>query len=124
MWHWRLASVFPIRQCLPAGVQVIFPVVEIFCADIIRDGGSRCFCYHSDAGNWYEFHMRFIGDVDGKASYDSPMLYLKSVNEGNVVHEFTWDEALHFVSSLHFDNLRFAELVEIVSNRGAPPTAA
>ena len=65
--------------------------------------------------------MRFNWDVDG-TPYDPPVLFLHSVNDGNIVHQFTWDEALQFVSGLHFEDSRFAELVEVVSNRGTPPT--
>ncbi len=69
-----------------------FIVVEIFHADIYRDGGSRCFCFHSDDGNWYEFHVpvkRSHGKVTG---HSEPVLYLNSVNDQNVVHQFSWDK--------------------------------
>ncbi len=93
-------------------------VIEIFSADICRDGGSRCFCFHSDDGNWYEFHVP-IKRVDGEISgHREPSLYLNSINDRNVVHQFSWGEALEFVSELHFDNERFRELVDVVVNRG------
>lgn len=97
---------------------MLYPVVEIFTADIYRDGGSRCFCYHSDNGNWYEFHVRIRFDGESLTHYDPPVLYLNSVNDGNPVREFSWDEAVNFVSDLAFDHPRFAELVEVVSNHG------
>ena len=93
-------------------------VVEIFNADIYRDGGSRCFCFHSDDDNWYEFHLpveRCNGDIVG---YSEPVLYLNSVNDQNVIQQFSWDQAREFVSGLHFDNERFRELVDVVLKCG------
>lgn len=93
---------------------MLVPVVEIFHADIYRDGGSRCFCYYSDDGKWYEFHVRIKCSVDGKEQYHPPVLYLGSANDHEVIHEFTWEEAHDFISDLKFDNRRFSELNEVV----------
>ena len=95
---------------------MIVPVIEIFAADIYRYGGSRCFCFHSDDGNWYEFHVPIAWGY-----YKEPSLYLESVNNRTAVHKFTWDEAIEFVSKLEFDNERFTQLVEVVANRGKFP---
>ena len=93
-------------------------VVEILHADIYRDGGSRCFCFHSDDGKWYEFHVP-VKRTDGVVSgYSEPTLYLKSVNDRNVVHRFSWDEVRKFISELRFDNKRFHELVDVVMEHG------
>jgi len=93
-------------------------VKEIFSADMYRDGGSRSFCFHGNGGEWYEFFMeirRRNGQWDG---YCEPKLYLQSMNHGNAVREFTWDDAIEFVDSLEFDNERFNELVAVVQRRG------
>ena len=93
-------------------------VKEIFSADIYRDGGSRSFCFHGNDGEWYEFFMpirRRNGKWDG---YCEPKLYLRSMNDGNSVRDFTWDDAIEFVHSLKFDNDRFHELVSAVQQRG------
>ena len=100
---------------------MIAPVVEIFNADIYRDGGSRSFCYHSDDGNWYEFHVRVLHRRFVVTGYAEPVLYLKSVNDRNVVHELSWDEAIDFVDQLEYDNQRFRELLEVVGRRGQVP---
>lgn len=97
---------------------MLFPVVEIFNADIYRDGGSRCFCYYSNDGDWYEFHVPIKSFGDSGTHYNPPELYLNSVNDRNLVHEFTWDEAMDFISDLYFDHPRFSELVQVVTNRG------
>ena len=97
---------------------MIVPVVEIFNADIYRDGGSRCFCFHSDDGNWYEFHVPIKHSDGAVCGHSEPTLYLKSVNDRNVVHEFSWDGAIEFISKLEYDNGRFRELVDVVSRRG------
>ena len=93
-------------------------VVKIFDAQIYRDGGSRCFCFHSDDGNWYEFHVP-VTRTDGVVSgHSEPTLYLESVNNQNAVHHFSWSEVQEFLLDLHFDKDRFRELVDVVSKRG------
>ena len=90
-------------------------VREIFNADIYRDGGSLSFCFYSGNDDWYEFFLPTRPQNDG---YHAPKLFHHSVNDGSPLHEFSWDEALEFVTPLEFDNPRFRQLVTAVRNKG------
>jgi len=52
------------------------------------------------------------------------VLYNGASSSKNMVHQFSWDEAIDFVSALDFDSERFRELVAIVLNRGHKATSA
>lgn len=95
-----------------------FQVAEILGADIYRDGGSRCFWFSSDDGKHYEFFLKRNLAVSDESRYKPPVLYLGSVNDRQPVREFSWEEAIDFVSGLEFDYFRFEELVNVVMNKG------
>jgi hypothetical protein len=96
-------------------------VDKIFMVDICRDGGSYSLCFYSTDGEWYEFFVPIKWDGDVAVAYETPRLYFRSVNDGNLVRTFAWEEAQQFVAPLQFDNSRFRELVDVLQNRGRFP---
>ncbi len=96
------------------------PVVvgRIFNADICRDGGSYSMGFYSTDGEWYEFFVPIKWDGDATDGYDLPKLYFRSVNDRNVIHSFTWEEAQQFLAPHRFPGSRFDELVAICQNQG------
>ena len=113
-------------------------VARVFSVDIYRDGGSYGLCFYSPDNEWFEFHVPIQKSFSGrdKPYYHPPRLYLQSVNSGNVIRNFTWEEADEFVSSIlpeqivpsipperlglpeDYELSRFSELVEIIRRRG------
>jgi len=95
-------------------------VVQIFRADVYRDGGSLGFQFEGDNGNRYEFFLktrRFEKGAD--ANYHPPVLFLENCNSGEIVRRMTsWEEAQEFIRPLAFDNDRFRQIQEVVNNRG------
>lgn len=101
-------------------MSAILPTVKrIWAADICRDGGSYCFCFDSDDGNWYEFFLKTKAfDPTASTSHDAPVIYRESSNDGQLVRALTWAEAEQFVSQLNYDDTRFQELLAVVASEG------
>lgn len=95
-------------------------IVEIFTADVYRDGGSYGFCFHSDDGNWYEFFTKRDLNRTSGNDYLTPIIFLESCNDNNVVATLNWSEAQEFVKGLEY-NERMRELITIVFNNGDFP---
>lgn len=96
-------------------------VDKIFMVEICRDGGSYSLCFYATDKEWYEFFVPIKWDGESTIGYEMPKLYFRSVNDGNMIRNFTWEEAQQFVSPLSFGNSRFDELVAVCQNQGRAP---
>lgn len=94
-------------------------MLEIWGADIYRDGGSYGFSFDSDDGDWYEFFLQTTAFAPSPSStHHPPVIYWQGPNSGRIIQRFTWEEGRAFIAPLSYDNDRFRELVAIVNTAG------
>jgi len=117
----RFASIreYDLGSRRGVSLEVAMKVKKITWADIYRDGGSYGFEFTGVDGLAYEFFMGTNAfEPEATESHASPVVYRGSCNDGEVVLQMSWDEAISFIAGLKFDDPRFSEIVAIVMSKG------